>query len=103
MAEANYRRSMGMVEVRLPSDVGSAKVSLTCTDGALMVGGEEVEGPYILHVENGTAKVAVTGRSVTSKVLDHDGELPIISEADCVVSRWYELSFGRSVLAHVAA
>jgi hypothetical protein len=103
MAEADYRRSMGMVEVRLPSDVGSARVLLTCTDGALMVGGEEVVGPYVLKVENGTAMVAVTGRSVTSEVLDHDGEHPLRSETDCVVGRWSELSFGKSVLTHVEA
>jgi hypothetical protein len=105
MAEADYSRSMGVVELRLPEGVGSATVLVTCVDGAVLVDGEEVEGPYHLVVENGTALLAVTGRRVTSELLSYLSEPPVEldMEVDCDVARWSELSFGTSVVAHAAA
>jgi hypothetical protein len=77
-----------------------------CTDGAVLVEGEPVEGPHLLHVVNGTALVMVTGRSVVSEVLSYEGEGDTVGlglEANCTASRWCELDFGRSVLEHAVA
>ena len=72
----------------------------------MLVDGEPVDGPQLVHVTNGTALLTVTGRSVVSQILSYDCGLSMVEldmEADCTASRWSELSFGRSVLEHAVA
>jgi hypothetical protein len=104
VSESGYDRTRGLVELRLPPGVTSARVEVECTDGEVLVDGEPREGPQIVQVLNGTALVVVTGRTVRSEVLTYIGEDidDIDLEADCTVSRWCELSFGRSALDHAA-
>jgi hypothetical protein len=106
VSEAAYDRTRGLVEIRMPAWVESAQVLVECTDGAVLVEGRPVEGPCVVEVTNGTALFAVTGRAVTSRVLsyddgDVDGEIERL--ADCTAHKWFELSFGRSVLTHAEA
>ena len=106
VAEARYDRTRGLVEIKLPSWVVSAQVMVECTDGTVLVDGEPVDGPQLVHVTNGTALLTVTGRSVVSQILSYDCGLSMVEldmEADCTASRWSELSFGRSVLEHAVA
>jgi hypothetical protein len=105
VAEAAYDRSRGLVEVRVPAAVGSARVLVECVDGAVLVDGEVVTGPVEVHVENGTVLLAVTGRSVVSEIQDYtsDEHLDMDMESTCTVSRWSELSFGSSLLEHALA
>jgi hypothetical protein len=82
------------------------EVMVECTDGTVLVDGEPVDGPQIVHVTNGTALLTVTGRSVVSQILSYDCDLSTVEldmEADCTASRWSELSFCRSVLEHTVA
>lgn len=105
VSEAAYDRSRGLVEVRVPAEVASARVMVECLDGAVIVDGEPVTGPVLVHVHNGTALLAVTGRSVVSDILTYtsDDQLDMDMEATCAVSLWSELSFGGSLLEHALA
>ena len=105
LAEVDYDRRRALVEVRLPDRVESARVTVECTDGAVLVDGVPTEGPVLVHVENGTALLAVTGRSVVSEVLSYtaEGYVEMEMETECTASRWSELDFGRSLLLHGVA
>ncbi|NIP36846.1 MAG: hypothetical protein GWN18_17925, partial [Thermoplasmata archaeon] len=105
LAEADYDRRRALVEVRVPEKVESARVLVECTDGAVLVEGEPVEGPVLVHVENGTVLLAVTGRSVVSEVLSYSASrhVDMNMEADGTASLWCELGFGGSVLLHAEA
>jgi hypothetical protein len=105
LAEVDYDRGHALVEVRVPEEVESALVQVECTDGAVLLDGEPVEGPVLVHVENGTALLVVTGRSVWSEVLTYEAGtlVDMEMEADCSACRWSELGFGRSALVHAVA
>ena len=102
-AERAYTRMRGLVEVRLPDGIERGRVEVECQHGGVFVGGEVEEGPVVVEVVNGTAMVTVTGWSVTSRVIDHDGtvgEGEIMPTATCTAYHWRELAFGSSVLDH---
>jgi hypothetical protein len=105
VSEADYDRTRGLVEIRLPQWVESARVVVECPDGAILVDGEPVEGPQLVHVYNGTALLMVTGRSVVSEVISFTSDRGIVEldlEEEGYASQWSELTFGRSVVEHVA-
>ncbi len=105
LAEVDYDRARSLVEVRLPERVKCARLLVECTDGAVLVDGEPVEGQVMVHVDNGTALLAVTGRSVRSEVMTYtaDSLVDMAMEVDTSACQWWELGFGRSTLAHVEA
>jgi len=106
VAEADYDRTRGLVEIRLPDWMESARVKVECTDGAVLVDGEPVEGSHLVHVDNGTVLLAVTGRAVVAEILSYTSdrdEVEMDLEANCSASRWSELSFGRSLLDYAEA
>jgi hypothetical protein len=105
LAEVDYDRGRTLVELRLPEQVERARVLVECTDGAVLVDGEPVEGPVQVFVENGTVLLGATGRSVRSQVVTYssDSTVEMNMEADCSACQWWELGFGRSALAHVEA
>jgi hypothetical protein len=106
VSEVDYDRTRGLVEIRLPGWVTSARVKVECSDGAIVVDGEPKEGPQLVHVYNGTALLMVTGRSVVSEVLSFTCDRGIVAldlEETGTVSQWSELTFGRSVVEHALA
>jgi hypothetical protein len=106
VAEAGYDRTHGMIEIRLPDEVESARVLVECPDGAIIVDGEPVVGPQLVHVYNGTALLTVTGRSVVSEILSYTSDDHIVGldmEERGTASQWSELSFGRSFVEHAVA
>ena len=102
-AETAYTRARGLVEVRLPDALGDAQVEVGCQHGGVVRGGEVEAGPVVIQVINGTAMLAVTGWSVTSRVIGHSddaGEDDFEPTATCTAYHWRELAFGSSVLDH---
>lgn len=103
VSEAAYDRTRMLVEVRLPAQVVSARVRVECVGGAVLVGGEPVEGPVVLNVTGGRAVLVVTGRTVNSEVDSYRCEgsfVDVVERVEGNALTWWELGFGGSVLVH---
>jgi hypothetical protein len=103
-AEASYSRDRGLVELRMPSNVVWAKVEVACPDGAVVVGGQVLEGPQIVEFNGTSTLLLVTRWTAWSKVVGlwaPDGA-DYENEVECQVAHWYELDFGTAVLDHTS-
>jgi hypothetical protein len=97
-----YRRDLGLVEVRFPVGVEQVKVTVSCPNGEVIVGGSAHAGSCTLEFDGTTTMVLVTGWYAGSTLLgiSYREGVEYQVEADCGVPLWYELEFGAAVLDH---